>query len=263
MSVPPLLRPPETEAVDRFLDLALRPGAPPVEQALLFGSRARGDGDADSDVDVLLVCDVPEEARHAAATEMDRRAAAIRRWTGVAIEPWTVPLADLAPGGRTPMLVDAIQDAVPLWPADAPKPCIAFTAADARFCAGRLLEWVAEGGGLVAAALRAGRWDAAAARTRDDITRMATAALLLTGDTRHRRRSSLRRFEARFLRTGIASPDAAPAIAWAAAAYPADGGRGAERPPATTTACRSAPRGAELAAHLEASIVPWVLTRIE
>src|SRR5690606_41207397 len=95
---------------------------------------------------------------------------------------------------------------LPLWPPGAPPIRLPFTEADAHFCAGCLLDWVYEGGTVARAALADGRWADAARRARDDITRLATAALLLEGDTRHRNVGSLRRFRRRFVQTGVMPP---------------------------------------------------------
>ncbi len=235
---------------------------PPLRRAALFGSKARGDFDGHSDVDVLLVCDIPPDARAAAGELVGRIAEGIATRSGVQVEPWTVATADLYQGRRTPMLVDALADSVPIWPPGAPPLRLPFTEADAVFCASRLLEWVDGGGAVVREALAQGRWAEAATRTRDDIARMATAALLLTGDTRHRRAGSLRRFDAVFVRTGRVHPIVRRTLAWADAAYPPDGGRGQEAPPPSPRAVRTAPLGYELAAVMEGELVVRLLERI-
>src|SRR5690606_19678686 len=124
------------------------------------------------------------------------------------------------PGSRTPMLVDALDDGIPLWPPGAPPIRIAFTPADAAFCASCLIDWIDAGGAIARHALARGRHADAAARIRDDITRMATAALLLDGDTRHRHVGSLRRFAEKWIATGRVSTHVFPALEWAASAYP-------------------------------------------
>lgn len=257
----PPLSPAEAAAVDALLERAAAMAWPPLAHAALFGSRARRDHDRSSDVDVLLVCRVAPWNRAAAASIHLALAEEVSRATGVPIEPWTVASADLARGSRTPMLVDAVADSIPLWPAGAPPLRAPFTPADAVFCAQRLLEWVEAGGADAKRALIEGRWADAARRARDDITRLATAALLLTGDTRHRRIGSLRRFEQVFVCTGRVSAGVLAALRWAEAAFPPDGGRGQEDPAAMPGAVRTADRGCRLAAVLEAELVIPLLGR--
>lgn len=237
----------EHDVVADLVSGLLAPKEPPLLRAMLFGSKARGDDDPRSDVDVLLLFDIPTDAREEVAVAVGDRAHRLARRTGVVVEPWVVPIDDLREGSRTPMLIDALEDAVPLWPRGAPPLRLPFTPADARFCAECLLDWVDQGGAVASDALRRGRPREAAARIRDDITRLATAALLLQGETRHRRRGSLRRFEERFVATRQVSPIVLPALAWAANAYPPDGGRGEHRPPATREAVATVRLGYELA----------------
>lgn len=258
---PPGLSRAEAAALDTLLERAAELAWPPLAHAALFGSRARGDHDGSSDVDVLLVCRVAPWNRAAAASIHLALTAEVSASTGVPIEPWTVSTADLARGSRTPMLADAVADSIPLWPRGAPPLRAPFTAADAVFCAERLLEWVEAGGAEARRALVEGRWADAARRARDDITRLATAALLLTGDTRHRRVGSLRRFEQVFVRTGRVSARVLGALRWAEAAYPGDGGRGEEDPAPTPRAVRTADRGCRLAAVLESELVMPLLAR--
>ncbi len=235
---------------------------PPLLHALLFGSKARGDFDAASDVDVMLICDMDPEERRAAAAALAREADDVARATGVALEPWAVACADLEEGWRTPMLVDALEDGLPLWPPGAPPIRLPFTEADARFCAGCLLDWVYEGGTEARAALADGRWADAARRARDDITRLATAALLLEGDTRHRNVGSLRRFRRRFVQTDMVAPVVLPALAWAESAYAALPRHAGEAARLSAAAAETAPAGCRLAAVLEAVLVPWILDRM-
>lgn len=258
----PTLTPAERRALTTLLTRTLSAAEPPVLRAFLFGSKARGDFDAASDVDLLLVCDVDPDEREYAGRLVARDALIVRRETGIAVEPWAVTAADLIEGYRTPMLIDALDDGHPLWPLGTPPLPLPFTPADARFCASCLLDWVAAGGPIVREALEARRWGEAATRARDDITRLATAALLLTGDTRHRRISSLERFAERFVHTRLLPPALLPALAWATTAYPPGGGRGAERPPATPEAILTAPRGYQLARRMEAEVVPYLLEGI-
>lgn len=258
----PTLEPRERFAVAELVRRVLESGEPPLLRAILFGSKARGDFGRDSDVDVLALCAVDAAHRDEAAAALAVHADAVARATGVTLEPWAVPGSDLAPGRRTPMLVDALEDGVTLWPRGAPPIRIAFTPADAVFCASCLLDWVDAGGAIVRRRLAQGRWADAAARARDDITRMATAALLLDGETRHRRAGSLRRFEARWVRTGRVSARVAPALAWAEAAYPHDGAHRGAPIPVTARAAASAPLGFDLAVEMEKEVVPRILRRI-
>jgi len=259
----PTLTAREHAAVAALIARALDRDDPPLLRALLFGSKARGDFHAASDVDVLLICDMAPEERRAAGIALAREADDVARATGVALEPWPVAFADLEEGCRTPMLVDALEDGLPLWPPGAPPIRLPFTEADARFCAGCLLDWVYEGGIEAREALAEGRWADAARRARDDITRLATAALLLEGDTRHRNVGSLRRFRRRFVQTGVMPPAVLPALAWAESAYPAFLRYAGEAPEVTAAATETAPTGCRLAAVLEAVLVPWILDQME
>ena len=252
----------ERSAVAAFIGRVLDRDAPPLLHALLFGSKARGDFDVASDVDVLLICDLDPDDRWVAGAALAREADDVARATGVALEPWVVAFADLEEGWRTPMLVDALEDGVPLWPPGAPPIRLPFTPADARFCADCLLDWVYDGGAEARAALAGGRWADAARRARDDITRLATAALLLEGDTRHRHAGSLRRFRRRFVDTGIVAPVVLRALAWAEAAYARPARHAGQAPAVTAAAASTAPLGCRLAAELEAVLVPWILDRM-
>lgn len=253
----------EHGAVVHLVRRALRDAPVPLVAAVLFGSKARGDFDADSDVDVLLIFDADPDGAAALGDRVAAEADAIVARTGVSVEPWAVSAADLEPGRRTPMLVDALDDGRPLWPPGRPPLRIAFTPADAVFCAACLLEWVAEGGPVARRALADERLVDAAGRARDDTTRLAAAALLLTGDTRHRRAGSLLRFHERFVVGGDVSPSVGPAVDWALRAFPSDGGRGRDTPPVPHAAARSARRGVALAARMETHVVPWITARME
>jgi hypothetical protein len=116
------------------------------------------------------------------------------------------------------MLVDALDDAVPLWPPQRRLPVVPFTPDDARFCAARLLDRVDEGSEEVAQSLHDGS-DAWVRRVRDDLVRLCTAALLLAGDTRPRRGDAVRRFLERTPRLRLSRSERA-ALAWAARSYP-------------------------------------------
>jgi Nucleotidyltransferase domain len=206
----------ERAAVAELVHRVRRDVGARLESALLFGSKARRQARPDSDVDVLLVFKRLPPDREPQATHAERIAEAVAARTGVPLGVWCVSLPDLRPGLRTPMLVDALDDAVPLWPAS-PPPRAAFAPADAVFCADRLLDRVAEGSAEVAEQRAAGdpRW---ARRVRDDLVRLCTAVLLLAGETRPRRGAAVRRFLEREPRWAGAAERAV--LAWAARSYP-------------------------------------------
>jgi hypothetical protein len=251
----------EEEALETLIARILSAEEPPILRAVLFGSKARGDADAASDIDLLLICDLPPDEREEASRILARDARIVSNLTQLQIETWAVAAADLDEGWRTPMLVDAIEDGLTLWPRNAAPLRIPFTPADARFCARCLLDWVEAGGPIVQRALTQRRWASAAQRARDDITRLAAAALFLNGETRHRRTTSLDLFAERFIHTGYFPPEILPALHWAAAAYPPDGGRGTGRPPPTSTAIASAQSGFRLAALMAEEVVPFIEAR--
>jgi predicted nucleotidyltransferase len=205
-----------TAALEVVRQVRRRVGAR-LECALLFGSRARRQARPDSDVDVLLVFRRLPPDREPQASHAERVAEQVARRTGVPVGVWCVSVQDLAPGRRTPMLVDALEDAVPLWP-DAEPPRAPLTPADAVFCAARLLERVEEGGEEVAHGLASGD-DGWMRRVRDDLVRLCTAVLLLAGETRPRRGDAVRRFIERNPRFPL-SPDERGVLAWTARSYP-------------------------------------------
>ena len=186
--------------------------------AALFGSKARRRARPDSDVDVLLIWRRLPPDREPQAGHAESIADEVAKATGVPVGVWSVSLEDLRQGCRTPMLVDALDDAVPLWPPRIPLPVVPFTPADARFCAARLLDRVDEGSGEVAQSLAEGS-DAWVRRVRDDLVRLCTAALLLAGETRPRRGDAVRRFLQRTPRLPLSRAERA-ALAWAARSYP-------------------------------------------
>lgn len=189
-----------------------------LERALLFGSKARRQARADSDVDVLLVFKRLPPDREPQASDAERIAEVTAARSGVPLGVWCVSREDLQAGRRTPMLVDALDDALPLWPETEPPPQAGFTPADAWYCAAQLLDRADEGGAEVAAALAAGD-EGWARRARDDLVRLCTGVLLLAGETRPRRGDAVRRFlerEPRF----AAGPHARTVLAWAARSYP-------------------------------------------
>jgi uncharacterized protein len=175
--------------VVRRVRLALRPE---LLLAALFGSRARGEARPDSDVDILLVFDRLAPDREPEATLAEEIAAEVAAERGIPVTVWSISVADLSEGCRTPMLVDALDDAIPLWPEGAAVPRVRFTPADALFCAECLLDRVDEGSAEVARLRLEGRSRAAWRRTRDDLVRLCTALLLLEGHTRPRRAAAVR-----------------------------------------------------------------------
>lgn len=189
-------------------------------QASLFGSRARGDARPDSDVDVLLVFRRLPEDREPQATHAEALADAVAEESGVPVTAWSVSLVDLECGWRTPMLVDALADAIPLWVAERPLPPISFTAADALWCTGRLLGRVEEGGFEVGDHLSRGASEEAAKRGRDDVVRLCTALLLLQGRTRPRRAAAVTRALPLLGRVHAAQRRV---LRWAAASFGPDG----------------------------------------
>lgn len=210
---------PREHAAAMELVRRVRRGVPAeLWRALLFGSRARGEGRPDSDLDVLLVFRSLPPDREPQAGMAEEIAAHVARDTGVPVTVWSVSLDDLVCGRRTPMLVDALDDAIALWPADAPPPRVGYTPADALFCADALLQRVEEGSAEVADAVAAGAPEAAARRARDDLVRLCTAALLLEGITRPRRAEAI---ECLVARQGV-PPRHEAVLRWAAASFGRD-----------------------------------------
>jgi predicted nucleotidyltransferase len=187
-------------------------------QAVIFGSKARGEGRPDSDVDLLLIFRALPPDREPHATHAEALAAQVARETGVPVEVWCVSRPDLERGRRPPMLVDSLADAAPLWPEGAAVPQPRFTPDDACFCAGALLERVAEGGREVKARVDAGdpQW---VPRLRDDVARLCTALLLLAGETRPRHAGAIRRMLDRERPYLALSPDERRLLAWVARSY--------------------------------------------
>ena len=209
----------ERRAVGSLVGRVRREVGARLEHALLFGSRARGTARSDSDLDVLLVFRRLPPDREPYAGDAERIAEEVARRTGVPLGVWCVSLEDFRPGCRTPMLVDATDDAVPLWPVGTPPPAAELAPADALFCAGRLLERVDEGSAEVAERLRRGD-PAWAGRVRDDLVRLCTALLVLAGETRPRRGDAVRHALQRLPRARW-TPAERLALAWAARSYPA------------------------------------------
>ncbi|MBV9110105.1 MAG: nucleotidyltransferase domain-containing protein [Gemmatimonadetes bacterium] len=188
-------------------------------RAFLFGSRARGEGRPDSDLDVLLVFHELPPDREPQAGIAEWIADEVAEDTGIPVTVWSVSRVDLERGLRTPMLVDALDDGIPLWPVDAPPVSVRYTPDDALFCASALLDRVEEGSEEVLDALDAGEPHVAARRIRDDLVRMCTAALLLDGITRPRRAEAVAAFAARH----DPPPDVDVVLHWAAASFGPDG----------------------------------------
>ncbi|HEY0035746.1 MAG TPA: nucleotidyltransferase domain-containing protein [Longimicrobium sp.] len=178
-------------------------------RVLLFGSRARRQARPDSDVDLLLIFHSLPPDREPQAGEAEEIADEVARESGVPVTVWSVSLPDLERGCRTPMLVDALDDGVPVWPPGSPRLRLPFTPEDAVWCTARLLERVAEGSAEAPALLRAGNVEGAARRVRDDVVRLCTGLLLLRGDTRPRRGDAVWRWG-----TG-----GDPVLHWAATSY--------------------------------------------
>ena len=177
-------------------------------RVLLFGSRARRQARPDSDVDLLLIFRELPPDREPQAGEAEEIANEVAADSGVPVTVWSVSLPDLERGRRTPMLVDSLDDGVPLWPAGSAPVHLPFTPDDAVWCTARLLERVEEGGEEVQALLLARNVEGAARRVRDDVVRLCTGLLLLHGETRPRRGDAARR---------ISTSD--PVLRWAADSF--------------------------------------------
>lgn len=215
------LAPWERDAARRLVERVRADVPAELAQVSLFGSRARGDSRPDSDIDLLLTFRRLPHDREPQATQAEEIAERTAEETGVPITVWSVSLLDLERGLRTPMLVDALDDAIPLWCADTPLPALPFTPQDAVRCAGALLDRVAEGEAEVADHLDAGDTGAAALRVRDDLIRMCVGLHLVRGETRPRRGEAARRLL--HLENGPLPPSVRRALGWAADSYGRDG----------------------------------------
>jgi predicted nucleotidyltransferase len=228
---PPIAEPPrrlnrrERAAALAFIEAVRREVDAELVEAALFGSKARGDARSDSDVDILLVFRWLPDDREPQATQAETLAERIAEQSGVPVTTWSVSLVDLGRGVRTPMLVDALEDAVPLWWAERPLPRLPFTPEDGLWCSDRLLARVHEGGFEVADHLRRGDRGAAARRGRDDVVRLCTALLLLRGITRPRRGAAA----ALVLESRRWDPLLTRVLRWAAGSY-GSAGRDEEAP---------------------------------
>lgn len=217
----------ELAAARRLIERVIQEVPADLVQASLFGSHARGEARHDSDIDILLVFRRLPPDREPHATHAEEIADEVAERTAVPVTVWSVSLPDLEPGARTPMLVDALEDSIPLWCSGRPLPAVPFTPVDAVRCIGALLDRVAEGEVELVRHLDTGAIDEAAMRLRDDLVRMCTALELLRGNTRPRRGELPRRV----LRSedGTLTPGTRRALAWAAASYGEDG-RDSESP---------------------------------
>lgn len=182
-----ILAPDEMSAVRYFVWRILEEVPADLVEAALFGSKARGEARPDSDVDVLLVFRAlpPDREPHAGMAEAI--ADQVAEQTGIPVTVWSVSLPDLEPGERTPMLVDALEDGIPIWCWPEPLEPVSFTREDALRCCAALLERVREGSEEFAQRAINGDPESAARRGRDDVVRLGTALLLLRGITRPRR----------------------------------------------------------------------------
>lgn len=189
-------------------------------QASLFGSKARGQARPDSDIDLLLVFRRLPWDREPQASHAEQIAEQVAEETGVPVTVWSVSLVDLEQGQRTPMLVDALADSIPLWWARRPLPALPFTPADAARCCGALLDRVDEGSEEFERLLREGYRSPAALRLRDDVVRMCIALHLLRGETRPRRAEAA---QGLLRRHPSLPPRVRSLLRWAARSYGADG----------------------------------------
>lgn len=214
----------EVDAVHHLIRRVIAEVPATLVHAALFGSRARGDARPTSDVDILLIFRWLPPDREPHATIAEEIAAAVATESDVPITVWSVSLPDLWEGHRTPMLVDALEDSIPVWLwADVSMPRVDFTPADALYCGGALLTRVSEGGAEFAAAAARADWDAAARRARDDVVRLATAWLLLQGVTRPRRSDAVHRFAAAAYGPGGPPTDVREVLEWAGSSFGPEG----------------------------------------
>lgn len=201
---PPSLDAREREAARQFIERVRRFVEADLVQASLFGSKARGTARPDSDVDILLIFRRLAWDREPHATHAEMIADAVARETGIPITAWSVSLPDLETGSRTPMLVDALEDSIPVWASAHPIPPLPFTPHDALRCVRSLLDRIAEGSEEFRASLARGDLAAASLRVRDDLVRACTAVLLTLGITRPRRGEVIDAYRA------VAAPVLAP-----------------------------------------------------
>ncbi len=219
----PLLRPAEERAARRFVERVRREVPASLVQASLFGSRARRQARLDSDVDILLVFHWLPPDREPHASHAEQIAEEEARSSGIPVTTWSVSREDLRRGRRTPMLVDALEDSVPLWWERRPLRPVEFTPLDALHCVEALLARVDEGSREVAEHLARGRGAEVVRRSRDDVVRLCTAGLLLRGCTRPRRGEAVVRFVKAARWDPPLPPEARRVLSWAAASYGPEG----------------------------------------
>lgn len=201
-------------------------------QASLFGSRARGTAREDSDIDILLVFRRLPADREPQASHAERIAARVADAAGLPLTAWAVSMRDLWRGNRTPMLVDALEDSIPLWCAGGPLRKISFTPDDARSCVSALLDRIGEGAYVLAYHLARADDSRAARRVRDDLVRACTAVLLAAGITRPRRGEAVAAYLA-ITRSRLSGAER-EVLAWARDSFGPDGRDGdapVARPP--------------------------------
>jgi predicted nucleotidyltransferase len=213
----------ERRAAHRFIREVRRWVPAELVQASLFGSAARGEAGPDSDLDILLVFARLPPDREPQATIAEELADRVARESGVPVTTWSVSLVDLECGNRTPMLVDALEDSIPLWWRGRPLPPLPFTPRDALSCVGALLQRTREGSAEFAARAAQGETAAAARRVRDDLVRMCTAGLLLRGITRPRRGAAVGSFTRLELLCDPPPPAVLRVLRWAEGSYGPDG----------------------------------------
>ena len=217
------LSPPELSAARWFVWRVLQEVPADLVEAALFGSKARGEARPSSDLDILLVFDSLPPDREPHASMAETIAEQVAAGTGVPVTVWSVSLPDLREGDRTPMLVDALADAIPIWCWPEPLGPVAFTEADAFRCSAALLERVREGSHEFADHALSGHSLAAARRGRDDVIRLATALLLLGGITRPRRAATIDALYATEFVSASPPPGVRLVLDWARLSFGPDG----------------------------------------
>jgi predicted nucleotidyltransferase len=213
----------ERRAAAEFIRAVRRRVPAELVQASLFGSAARGEAGPDSDLDILLVFSRLPPDREPHATIAEELADRVARESRIPVTTWSVSLVDLECGNRTPMLVDALEDSIPLWWRRRPLPPLSFTPRDALSCVDSLLQRTREGSAEFAARLARGEAELAARRARDDLVRLCTAGLLLRGITRPRRGAAVRSFRRLELLRDPPPPRVLRVLRWAEDSYGPDG----------------------------------------
>jgi predicted nucleotidyltransferase len=222
-SLPEALSRRERAAVRRAVGRVREEIPAELVQASLFGSRARGEARPRSDVDILLVFAALPPDREPHASRAEEIAGEIARRSGVPVAVWSVSLVDLGEGDRTPMLVDALRDSIPIWCRGLPIPPVPFTPADALSCAEALLLRVAEGSDEFGEAMSRRDPAAAARRLRDDAVRLCTALLLLGGLTRPRHARAVVAASRRLAAEGGLDEPTATLLGWVARSFGRNG----------------------------------------